>query len=331
MRILVTGATGLIGSRLVPILLKAGHAVVATSREPESIARMPGVLPFAWDGREMLQVPGRVDAIIHLAGEPIIAKRWSEAQKQRLRDSRIQSTKRIVEFIERRRASERPKALVCANAVGFYGIRPEGQVTEESPAGTDFLAQLCKQWEEGARAAQTRVVILRIGHVLSRDGGYLGKLLPLARFGLAGPMGGGRQPMPWVHIDDVCGAILWAIGSSQAQGAYNVTGPEPKTQKQFVKALNKVLPIPSLLPVPGIAIRIRFGEAAAPILGGQDAPPGRLVDDGYEFGHTQLSSALQSILRPTAVRRAQGKTAGLAKAAQESGAPSGADAAANEE
>lgn len=316
-RILVTGASGLLGRRLVPILLKAGHAVVATSRDPEHLAFPRGVLPMSWDGQDMLQVPGKVDAIVHLMGEPIVGRRWSPQQKERLVASRVESSRRIAEFIARRKPSERPSVLVSANAVGYYGIAPEGDCPEQREPGTDFLAGLCKDWQAAVEAAQTRVVVLRVGHVLSKQGGYLGTLLPLAKAGLAGPLGGGRQPMPWVHIDDVCGVILWALSAPGVRGAYNVTGPESLTQKQFVKALNRHTLIPNLVPVPGFALKLRFGEAAVPMLGGQDARPKRLVLEGYEFGHPTLAGALEDLLVPRPKVPAKEKAAALSRAAAE--------------
>lgn len=315
-RILLTGATGLIGSRLIPILLKTGHSVVAVSRDPEKIKRRAGVLPFAWDGQEALQVPGNLDAIIHLAGEPIVGKRWSAARKERIHSSRIGTAQRLAEYIERKRPNDRPKVFVSSNAVGYYGILPEGPQLEDFPPGEDFLAQLCKAWEDAVRAAQTRTVVFRIGHVMSKDGGYLGKLLPLARFGLAGPLGGGKQPMPWVHIDDVCGSILWALTNPKTEGVYNLTAPQPLRQKQFVKALNKFNWIPSIIPIPGFIIRIRFGEVAGAILGGQDAFPNHLLADGYEFGHSDIHQALRDLLEPK-VKRAAPNLASLAEAASD--------------
>lgn len=317
MRILVTGASGLLGRRLVPILLKAGHAVVATSRNPESLDLPRGVLPMSWDGMDMLQVPGKVDAIVHLMGERIVGRRWTPEQKQRLVASRVESSRRIVEFIARRKPGERPTVLVSANAVGYYGIAPEGLCKEDREPGTDFLATLCKDWQATVEAAQTRVVTLRFGHVLSKDGGYLGTLLPLAKLGLAGPLGGGKQPMPWVHIDDVCGVILWALSARGVRGPYNVVGPESLTQKQFVKALNQHTRTPNLIPVPGCALKLRFGEAAVPMLGGQDAPPARLLLEGYDFGHPTLAGALHDLLVPKPKRSLPAKA--LSQAATELG------------
>jgi uncharacterized protein len=315
MRILVTGASGLIGRRLVPVLLKAGHAVVATSRDPESLRFPAGVLPLGWDTQEMLQVPGKVDAIIHLAGEPIVGSRWSPARKQAILDTRVQSTRRIAEFVARRKPAERPQVLVCANAVGYYGIRPTGLCTEQREPGNDFLADICVQWERAANEAQARVVVLRIGHVLSKDGGYLGEVLPLAKLGLAGPLGGGKQPMPWIHIDDLCGVMLWALSAQGVRGAYNVVAPQRIRQKDFVKALNRHTPVPNLIPVPALVLKARFGEVAEPMLGGQDVQPLRLELEGYDFGHPTIEGALEDLLVPKPKRPPEARAAVLAKAA----------------
>lgn len=313
MRILVTGASGLIGRRLVPILLKAGHAVVATSRDPESLRFPPGVLPMAWNGRDMLQVPGKVDAIVHLAGAPIAGQRWTAARKEEMRASRIESTKRVAEFVARRRAADRPQCVVVANAVGIYGIRPTGVCTEQSDLGDDFLAQLCQDWEAAAHTIETRTVVLRIGHVLSKEGGYLGAVLPLAKAGLAGPLGGGDQPMPWVHVDDVCGIILWSLSAPGVKGVYNAVGPERLTQKDFVRALNQHTLVPNLVPVPGFALKARFGEIAEFMLGGQDVKPVRLELEGYDFGHPTLEGALQDLLVPKPKRKPEARARQLAK------------------
>lgn len=327
MRILVTGAGGLVGRRLVPILLKAGHAVVATSRNPESLRFPKGVLPLGWDGQEMLQVPGQVDAVVHLMGEPIVGTRWTAQRKQAIRDSRIVSSRRIAEFVKRRPAAARPKVVVSANGVGYYGDNPTGPLTEASPPGTDFLAQVCQEWEAAITQAPTRVVTLRFGHVLAKEGGYLGTLLPFARLGLGGPLGGGKQPMPWIHIDDVCGIILWSLSAPGVTGNYNAVAPEHLTQKQFVRALNQHTPIPNLVPIPSLAMKVRFGEVAIAMLGGQDVRPERLEIEGYEFGHPTIAGALADLLRPRPRQTAQQRTAGLARAAQEAPTPSGEEGA----
>ncbi len=317
MRILVTGASGLVGRRLVPVLVKAGHAVVATSRDPEALRLPKGVLPMAWDGRDRLQVPGDVDAIVHLLGEPIVGTRWTAQRKQAIRDTRIDSSRRIAEFVARRPQAKRPQVVVSASAVGYYGDNPGGTLTEASPSGDDFLSGVCRDWEAAVAAAPTRSVSLRFGHVLAKEGGYLGTLLPFARVGLGGPLGGGKQPMPWIHIDDVCGVILWALSAPGVRGAYNAVAPQRIAQRAFVKALNRHTVVPNVVPIPAFAMKVRFGEVAVAMLGGQDVVPERLQLEGYEFGHPTIEEALADLLAPKRKRTALQRATALAKVASE--------------
>ena len=317
MRILVTGASGLVGRRLVPVLVKAGHAVVATSRDPEAQRLPKGVLPMAWDGRDRLQVPGDVDAIVHLLGEPIVGTRWTAQRKQAIRDTRIDSSRRIAEFVARRPQAKRPQVVVSASAVGYYGDNPGGTLTEASPSGDDFLSGVCRDWEAAVAAAPTRSVSLRFGHVLAKEGGYLGTLLPFARVGLGGPLGGGKQPMPWIHIDDVCGVILWALSAPGVRGAYNAVAPQRIAQRAFVKALNRHTVVPNVVPIPAFAMKVRFGEVAVAMLGGQDVVPERLQLEGYEFGHPTIEEALADLLAPKRKRTALQRATALAKVASE--------------
>ena len=312
MRILVTGASGLVGRRLVPVLVKAGHAVVATSRDPEALRLPKGVLPMAWDGRDRLQVPGDVDAIVHLLGEPIVGTRWTAQRKQAIRDTRIDSSRRIAEFVARRPQAKRPQVVVSASAVGYYGDNPGGTLTEASPSGDDFLSGVCRDWEAAVAAAPTRSVSLRFGHVLAKEGGYLGTLLPFARVGLGGPLGGGKQPMPWIHIDDVCGVILWALRAPGVRGAYNAVAPQRIAQRAFVKALNRHTVVPNV-----VAMKVRFGEVAVAMLGGQDVVPERLQLEGYQFGHPTIEEALADLLAPKRKRTALQRATALAKVASE--------------
>lgn len=299
MRVLVTGASGLVGRHLVPVLLAHGHAVVATSRDPTQLSLPEGAERLAWDGQAKLEVPGHVDGIVHLLGEGIADGRWTSERMRRMRASRLESTRRIEEFVRSRKPAGRPAVLVSANAVGYYGLAPKGLMLEDNPPGDDFLATLCKDWEAAAAKVPTRVVVYRFGHVLAADGGYLGETLPFAKLGLAGPLGGGRQPLPWVHVGDVVAALLWALEQTPVQGTYNLVAPRHDRQKDLAKALNRVLPIPSILPVPGLALKARFGSGLAEaMLGGQDVDPAKLEATGFRFRHPDLGAAVADLLAP---------------------------------
>jgi uncharacterized protein len=292
--LLVTGASGLVGRRLVAALLAEGHQVLVTSRD--SARAPPGTTPLAWDGVSSLSVDRPIDGIVHLLGESIAGGRWNETRKQRIRATRLESTRRLVEMVHAMPAAQRPAAFVCANAVGYYGIRPEGNCPEDRGPGDDFLATLCKDWQKEAERMPVRTVVLRIGHVLAKEGGYLGALLPFARLGLAGPLGTGRQPLPWIHIDDLVQVMTWALLSNQARGVYNAVAPQRVVQRDLVRAMNRVMPIPSLVPIPGCAMRVRFGEFAPYMLGGQDVDGSRLQEAGAPLKHLDLAAAVQDTL-----------------------------------
>jgi hypothetical protein len=299
MRILVTGASGLIGGAILGDLLYDKHIVIATSRNPSQHKFPVGVLPLAWNGVDALQVPGGCDAIVNLGGARVIGDRWTPQRMEDIRQSRIAMTQGLAQYVAQRPEGQRPRVLVSASAAGYYGVRPEGPCPEDRPPGDDFLATLCRDWEMEAQKAPCRVVALRFGHVLSRRGGYLGQLLPFARLCAAGPIGGGRQPMPWVHIHDVAAAIQWAIGNPAARGAYNVASPGAAgmDQRTFCRTVGKALHRPLQMPVPRLALRLRFGRGVGPVLlGGQDLRPVRLLDEGFAFRHAQLSPALAELL-----------------------------------
>lgn len=294
MRVLVVGGTGTIGKALLPRLVGEGHEVVATSRDPDRRAWPAGVTPIAWRPPDPVPAAiGKVDAVVNLAGEGIMDRRWTEKRKRQLVDSRLHLTGQLVDWAGRQPG--RP-ALVNANAVGYYGILPSGPCPESRGPGDDFLARLCVDWQAAAERHKGRVAVLRFGHVLSAEGGYLGKMLPLLKVGLAGKLGNGRQPMPWVHVDDVAGVIAWAVATPKARGAYNVTAPESIDQAAFTQAALAAVGKRWAPPVPALAMRVRFGEAAAPILGGQDAPPARLVAEGFRFRHTAIGPAVRHLL-----------------------------------
>jgi uncharacterized protein (TIGR01777 family) len=280
MRVTITGAGGLIGSRLVAALHARGDEVTTVSTRHD-------IDPPALAGR---------DAVVHLAGEPV-AQRWSDEARRRIRESRELGTRRLVQAIEK--ADPRPSALISASAVGYYGPHGDEPLDEDAPPGDDFLAQVCVAWEreaEGAEALGVRVVRVRTGVVLDRTGGALGKMLLPFRLGVGGPVAGGRQYMPWIHLDDVVGIYLAAIDDPAWSGPVNATAPEPVTNQDFSKALGRTLHRPAVAPVPGFAIKALYGEMAEIVTEGQRALPRRAVALGYAFRHPDLDGALRAAL-----------------------------------
>jgi uncharacterized protein (TIGR01777 family) len=303
MRVLVTGATGFIGRAVIGALLARGDEVTAfTRRLPETSAGgTERVLWKSWDpsrdGEWQAAIDGQ-NAIVHLAGEQAVARRLTEASKRTILQSRVESTERIVRGIEL--SASRPRVLVCASGVGYYGTKTgDAPLTEQSPAGDDFFAQVCVEWEKRARAAQvfgTRVVSARFGLVLGLGGGALGHLVPIFKAFIGGPLGSGKQPQPWIHLDDVAGAILKAIDDETLSGPVNVSAPNPVQNAELSKVLGRVLHRPSSLPAPGFALKALFGEGAMPLLTGQRALPRQLLDHGYSFRFTELEPALRDLL-----------------------------------
>jgi uncharacterized protein (TIGR01777 family) len=287
MRVAVTGATGTIGRALVTALTRRGDEVTPLSRssnwpEPKS-APPPAVV-----------LSGR-DAVVHLLGEQI-AQRWSDDAKREIRDSRIRSTRNLVDAIGALPEAERPRVLVSQSGAGWYGHRGDERLDESAPAGDDFLARLSADWEAEARRAEelgVRVVVNRTGMVLSASGGALEKMLPFFKAGVGGPVAGGRQYVPWVHLDDVVGAILFELDSKAAAGPMNVTAPEPATNRELSKALGRVLRRPAFAPVPALAVRVLYGEMSDIVTTGQRAVPARLTELGYSFRHPELEDALR--------------------------------------
>lgn len=301
MNIVLTGGTGFIGRRLIPALTGAGHRVTLLTRRPESGSLPPGVRAETWDatspGPWTASVAG-ADAVINFAGEPIAARRWSAEQKRKIVASRVDATKAIVGALAS--GPRRTAVLVNASAVGYYGTVPEGEVGEDHPAGSGFLADTCRAWEEaasGADASGARVVLLRIGIVLGDGGGVLERMLLPFRLFLGGPVGSGRQWFPWVHRDDVVGAAMFALGRDAVTGSVNVAAPEPATMQSFAAALGGVLRRPSAVRVPGVVLRAALGEMAEMLLGGQQVVPRALLRHGYAFRHPHLDGALREVLR----------------------------------
>jgi uncharacterized protein len=297
MDIAVTGASGLVGRALVPVLKANGHRVVAISRQP----RGPDQIRWDPDGGRLAAADLEgVDAAVHLAGEPI-GVRWTAARKRRIRESRVRGTRLLAETLAR--LPGRPRVLVSASGAGIYGNRADTIVTEDTPAADappDFLVEVAREWEaatEPAQAASIRVVNLRLGMVLSPDGGALARLLPLFRFGLGGALGSGSQWVSWIAIDDVVGAVQHALVTAGLAGPVNATAPEPVTNRVLAKTLGHLLGRPALLAAPAPALRLLFGEMAdAALLGSQRALPSRLLASGYQFRFSSLEPALRSLL-----------------------------------
>ena len=301
MRVTVTGATGLLGTRLVRELTRRGDEVTVLSRSPERAREsLEGVRAVAWDpgaGPAPAEALEGRDAVVHLAGENV-AQRWSDDAKRRIRESREQGTRNLVEGL--RGAQRPPKALVSSSAVGYYGPHGAEPLSEDTPPGGDFLAQVCVVWErEAERAAElgVRVVRVRTGVLLDKDGGALGKMLPFFKAGIGGPVAGGDQHLPWVHADDVVGIYLQALDDEAWRGAVNATAPTPVTNRDFSKALGRALHRPALAPVPAFAIRILYGEMAEIVTEGQNAVPQRTRELGYRHRQPDLDEALRSALR----------------------------------
>jgi uncharacterized protein (TIGR01777 family) len=303
MKVVVSGGTGFIGSRLLDELLREGHQVILLSRRPGAAGnRLPGNLEIApWDGR----LPGPwqeklegADGVINLAGESIAEGRWTAERKARIVASRVDSTRAIVQAMAQ--AKKKPSVLVNASAVGYYGHVPEGKITESHPKGAGFLADTCARWEEEARRAAkagARVVLARIGIVLAPGGGALAKMIPPFLFFAGGSLGSGRQWFPWIDRDDVSGAILFALKRPDLSGPVNVTAPEPVIMRDFSKMLGKALHRPSWAPVPGFALKMLLGEMAEMLLTGQCAVPEKLANAGYAFRDPHLEGALAHALQ----------------------------------
>lgn len=298
MNITLTGATGFIGRRVVDRLLSEGHALTILTRRP-----CAGENPryFACDlaaGEPPREALDGADAVIHLAGEPV-AQRWSEDVKRRIRASRIDGTRHVVGAIGK--LERKPAVLISASAIGIYGDRGDEILTEASPPGRDFLAALAMDWEREANRAReygVRVVTLRIGIVLGRDGGALAKMLPAFRAGAGGRIGSGRQWVSWVHVDDAVSLIVFAISQQNLNGPVNVTAPNPVTNSVFTRALAHALRRPAVIPVPSLALKILFGEMAEVLLGGARVVPQAALQAGYTFRFPELQPALENVLSP---------------------------------
>ncbi len=303
MRVVVTGATGTIGHAVVQALLDRGDAVVALSRDAERAreALPAGAQAAEWAEPERSAPPlsalRGADAVVHMLGEPI-DQRWTPEARRRIHDSRVQSTRLIVGALLTLPEDERPSVLVSQSATGFYGPSDDRRLDEGAPPGDGFLAEVVKEWERAARvaAARLRVVCLRTGVVLSPSGGALAKMLPFFRLGVGGPVAGGKQYVPWIHLQDVVGAVLRSLDDDSVAGPINVTAPEPVTNAELSKALGDALHRPAVLPVPSFALRGLYGAMAEIVVTGQRVVPRRLTEIGYEFRHPLVGPALHDVL-----------------------------------
>ena len=300
MKVTVTGATGLLGTPLVAALKARGDDVTVLSRNAQRASEQLGAEAVAWDMRgepAPVQALAGQDAVVHLAGENV-AQRWSDDAKREIRESREIGTRNLIAGIAA--AQPHPPLLVCASASGFYGAHGPEPVDEGSPPGRDWLADVCVRWEreaDGAARHDVRVIKVRTGIVLDAEGGALAKMLPPFKAGIGGPIGGGRQYLPWIHRDDLVGLYLAAIDSTDFSGAVNASAPEPVTNKDFSKALGSVLSRPALAPVPGFTIKLMFGEMSQIVLTGVRMVPGRAQELGYTFAHADLEAALRDTLK----------------------------------
>jgi uncharacterized protein len=301
MRVAVTGATGTIGRALVGALKARGDDVVALSRNSEKAEGLLGVSSEEWKDPKTGPPPldalrGR-QAVVHLLGEQI-AQRWSDGAKREIRDSRIVSTRSLVGALGELKEEERPRVLISQSGVGWYGFRGDERLDESAPAGDDFLARLSVDWEAEARRAEelgARVVVNRTGMVLS-ESGALAKMLPFFKAGVGGPVAGGRQYVSWVHLDDEVGAILFELDTEAASGPVNLTAPDPPTNREFSKALGRVLRRPAFAPVPALAVKALYGEMASIVITGQRALPAKLTKLGYRFRQPDLEAALRDAI-----------------------------------
>lgn len=297
MRILITGGTGLIGRHLCKALLSEGHHLTALSRHPETVAVKCGATAQAMKSLDEWQSERVFDAVINLAGEPIVDAYWSARRKQVLRESRITLTEKLMQRIVA--AKEKPKVLLSGSAIGYYGDRGDTELEEAASAGKDFAAKLCKDWEEAALTAEkhgVRVCLLRTGLVLSKSGGLLGKMLLPFKLGLGARLGNGRQWMSWIHIEDYVEQVQRLLQDGQMRGPFNMTAPQPVTNAEFTRTLAESLHRPAFLCAPEPVLRLVMGERAALLLEGQRVLPAKLVATGGQFKYPNFVGALDDLL-----------------------------------
>ena len=295
MKILITGASGLIGKALQACFAEKGYELLlATRSEPRKLSQIQWNADTGFRAEDLERLDG-LDAVIHLAGEGIAGLRWTDDKKKAIRDSRVFGTRSMIETFDRLKV--KPRTFISGSAIGFYGDRGDDEMTEASPAGKTFLAEVCKEWEAESRRAEDlgiRTVLLRTGIVLSKDGGALATMLTPFKLGVGGVIGDGKQWMSWISLDDVVGIINYALEHENVRGAVNVVAPNPVTNEEFTKTLGSVLYRPTFLPLPEFAVHMVFGEMGdALLIDSTRVIPKRLADSGYVFKFKELNPALQ--------------------------------------
>ncbi|HHE3650176.1 TIGR01777 family oxidoreductase [Pasteurella multocida] len=295
MNILITGATGLIGSQLTSQLIKHSHGVTALVRDPKAAKQKLPASVTLISSLAQYTTLNTFDAVINLAGEPIFDQRWTAEQKQRLVESRVNLTAQLVQRINASR--QPPHTFISGSATGYYGNKSEEIITENAPPTDTFPSQLCQRWESEALCAKTRVCLLRTGIVLSKTGGALAKMLPLYRLGLGGKLGSGKQYWAWIALDDMVKGILFLLENHQCQGAFNLVSPNPIRHAEFNSTLASILKRPAFATVPEWLLRFFLGERAQLLLDSQKIVPEKLLAQGFVFDYPELKSALQAILK----------------------------------
>ncbi len=308
MKLLLTGCTGFIGRELVPLLIKEGHSLIVISRQSKeqlkaiandqsiNVIQMNPAESSSWDKEEIQNSLKSCEGVINLAGEPIAEKRWTTSHCKEITNSRIETTKNLIKSL--RNLRKPPKVLINASAVGFYGSHPHNEFNEENIHGDDFLASLCKEWESIAKnkPRATRLLIIRIGIVLAKDGGALGKMLPIFRAGLGGPIGDGKQWMSWIHRTDLCNLIKESVKNSSWSGVVNGVAPKPVRMNEFSNSLGQALGRPSLLAVPGPILKLILGDGSRVVLEGQHVQAQRLNKLKFKFSFPIINEAFKAIL-----------------------------------
>ena len=301
-QLLITGGSGFIGSYLVPVLLDQGHGVTVLTRTPDKTAQqfnnLVTVADYDMEQLDSLNNQQGFDVVINLAGQSITDKRWTSKVKRQLRDSRLLTTLKLIDYLQR--TSNKPALFISGSAIGYYGLQRDQLLDERDSGDNSFASKLCADWEHEAQQAEAlgiRTCYLRTGIVLGSNGGALSKMLPAFKIGLGGPMGTGKQWMSWVHVNDLVGIIVSIINNAEIKGAVNGTAPNPVTNKVFSSTLGRVLKRPAFLPMPAFVLKLLLGEMAEELLlSGQRVIPKKILAAGYEFQYAELEDAMRDLL-----------------------------------